>query len=78
MLLAIIIIVVALVILGAAVFWKIRRRGPARQRPDQLSREDQVSQLRNQQGHDARRGSRDGAKALGAGRGGINSGGWGP
>ncbi|MFI5426865.1 hypothetical protein [Aeromicrobium sp. UC242_57] len=55
-----IIIFTTLAVLGAAAFWTLRRRGLAAPRLDQLSREDQVALLRNQQGQDALRGSRDG------------------
>ncbi|WP_456695828.1 hypothetical protein [Aeromicrobium sp. P5_D10] len=73
-----IIIFAVLAVLGAAAWWKLSGRGRKTPRFDELSREDQVSYMRNQQGIDGRRGTRDSVKGLGAGRGSINGGGWGP
>lgn len=67
-----------LMVLGAGVFWKSRSRRLRSPQFDQMSREDQVSYMRNQQSSEMRQGSRDSIKGLGAGRGSLNGAGWGP
>lgn len=69
-------IVISLVVTVIAVLMAVRHRRTARTAFDRLSRDDQVQEMRNREGGDAHRGSRDGAKSRALGEH-FGSGGYG-